>query len=256
MNSNDFITINDILSDVLMITDDEDLRNGLTLGYYQSQIQQALEELSYDTFFDVITDDIKFDNGFATRLTIDMPKNAFNIREIYLFNGDCCTPETSVIVHWKRLFNNKPRGTSYTAARVDSRRDQRDPFFPVDTTDISFPSSNLHWANIQNGLIMFSSGASGFANVRLVYNGTAGAIGDELAIPRFLRQAVIDFSSERALRVLKTKDSRKYRILWGDVAARLNDPRNGTWINAERRIKSLDTWQRNGVREWIGKPNY
>lgn len=256
MNSGDFITINDILSDVLMITDDEGLRNGLTLGYYKSQIQQALEELSYDTFFDVITDDIKLDKKFNTRLTVDMPDNAFNIREMYLFNGDCCTPKTSVIVHWKRLFNNKPRGTSYTAARVESGREQRDPFFPVDTTDISFPSTNLHWANIQNGLIMFSSNCSSFQNLRLVYNGTGGSIGDELSIPRFLRQAVVDFASERAFRVLKAKDPRKYRILWGDVSARLNDPRNGSWVKAERRIKSLDTWQRNGIREWIGKPNY
>lgn len=256
MNIGDYISINQILSDVLMLTDDEELKKGMTLGYYKSQIQQALEELAFDTFFDEQTDDVKLDSEFSTRLTLEMPKNAFNIREMYMFNGNCCTPSSSVIVHWKRLFNNKPGGTQYTAKRVDGGREQRDPFFPVDTTDISFPSTNLHYANIQNGLIMFSSNCSDYTHVRLIYNGTGGAIGDALVIPRFLRQAIIDFATEKALSVLKAKDPRKYRTLWIDTSNKLNDQVNGSWVKAERRVKSLDTFQRDTIREWIGRPNY
>lgn len=256
MHINNFVSSNEILSDVLMITNDEELRQGLTRGYYKSQVQQALEELAFETFFDEITDDIKLDSEFDTRLNFEMPKNAFNIRQIYLFNSDCCSPESSVIVHWKRQFNNNPGGTNYTGKRVDNNRAQRDPIYPTDTSDVTFPSSNLYWANIQNGLIMFSSNCSGFTNLRLIYNGTAGAIGDEPIIPRFLRQAVVDYATEKALRILKTKEPRKYRNAWLDVNAQLNDPRNGSWIKAERRVKSLDTWQRDSIKEWIGKPNY
>ncbi len=256
MNSADFVSMNQILSDVLMMTDDENLRKGITKGYYVSQMQQAIEELAFDTFFDEVTDDIKFDSEFSTRLNLEMPNNVFNIREMYLFNGACCTPESSVIVHWKRQFNNSQGGTAFTAKRVTGNRSQRDPIYPTDNTNPEFPSSNLYYANVQNGLIMFSSNCQGFTHLRLVYNGTGGAIGDEPIIPRFLRQAVIDFTVEKAYSVLKAKDSRKYRILWGDVAAKLNDPRNGTWVNAERRIKSLDTWARDEMKEWLGRPNY
>ena len=49
-----------------------------------------------------------------------MPKGIFNIREIYLYNDECCSPTVSQVVHWKRQFNNKGGGDGYTAKIKDS----------------------------------------------------------------------------------------------------------------------------------------
>ena len=45
----------EILSDVLKLADDESFKDN-SKGYYMSLIQQALQELAFDTFFDVRTE--------------------------------------------------------------------------------------------------------------------------------------------------------------------------------------------------------
>ena len=55
MNSNDFVSVNHILSDVLLEANDENLNIGFTKGWYISQIQQYLEERAFDSFYQEIT---------------------------------------------------------------------------------------------------------------------------------------------------------------------------------------------------------
>jgi len=177
----------------------------------------------------------------------------------------CCTPSSSVIVHWKRLYNNNKKGIGYTSKRVDRGRSRVDPIFGSAghhnghnrhvSTDGGITDS-LYYGNVQNGLIMLSVNSRGFSHLRLVYNSTGGAIGDEPVIPRFLRTVIVDYVVERTLRALKTKDRAKWRVLWGDADSRLNEPRNGSWVVAERRIKALDTWKRDTMREFTGRMNY
>lgn len=269
MDTSDKISVNLLLADILSFVDDESTRgHGFNKGYYISGIQKAVEELAYDTFFDVQTEDILLKEENKKNLAVEMPLNAFNIREMYLFNCccssddngvcGCCKPSSSVIVHWKRLYNNRGKGSAYTAKRVDRGRDNKDPFYNSDG-DIgtsTSPPNNLYYANVQNGLIMLSSNSTGYTHLRLVYNGTGGAIGDEPVIPRFLRNAIVDYVVERTLRALSAKDRVRWRVLWGDSYARLNDEKNGSWIKAERRIKTLDTWKRDTMREYTGRMNY
>lgn len=272
MDTADRISVNLLLADILTFVDDESTReHGFNRGYYVSGIQKAVEELAYETFFDVQTTDLPLNEENIKNLAIEMPPNCFNIREIYLFNctctdssdsdatvHGCCTPSSSVVVHWKRLYNNAGKGGSYTAHIVEKGRATPDPIYGAGTSFSTEATigSTLYYANIQNGLIMLSSNASGFSHIRLVYNGTAGAIGDEPAIPRFLRTVIVDYVVERVLRALSAKNPRKWRILWADAYARLNDFRNGSWVRAERRIKSLDTWKRDEMREYTGRMNY
>jgi len=272
MDTADKVSVNLLLADILSFVDDESTRNhGFNKGYYISGIQKAVEELAYDTFFDVQTKDILLLEENKKNLAVEMPPNAFNIREMYLFNctckdpdtdvdltHGCCTPSNSVIVHWKRLYNNRGKGAGHTAKRVERGRDTKDPFFSTDgdLSTLSSPPQSLHYANVQNGLIMLSINARGFSHLRLVYNGTGGAIGDEPIIDRFLRTAIVDYVVERTFRALTAKDPRKWRLLWGDTFARLTDDRNGSWIKAERRIKLLSTWKRDTMREYTGRMNY
>ena len=251
MNSNDFLTVNQILADLLINVDDEDFKKGFTKGFYVSKVQQALEELAFDTFYQEMTKDLDFP---TEQLNMPLPTNCFNIREIYLFSGECCEPSNSVIVHWKRLYNNSQGGKFYTAKKKQGMNP--DPFFNTtgfsnNTTD----ASTTYFANIQNGLLMFSSNSASYEKVRLVYNGMGGEIGDEPVIPRFLRQAVIDWSSEQFWRAMKAKNPR-LRPIWADIYNVLYDDRKGSWKRAQDRLKQMDTWEKDSMREYLGRMNF
>lgn len=241
------VSVNELLADILIQSHDEDLRSGFTKGYYISQIQRAVEDLGYDIFFQTITRDFKMDKK---KLILKMPNGSFNIREIYLFNGDCCSKDGSVIVHWKRLFNNLPGGTTHTAKRKENNTGQTDPIFDPFIRDFAFiPPTNLYYANIQNGTIMFSSNCADFDNIRLVYNGVGTEdIGDEPVIPRIIREAVIDFVLESIFRAKYAKD-RTFRAQWSDAYNKYHNPVDGSKIRAERRVKKLGSWKREGLKE-------
>jgi len=250
MQSNDFLSVDEILADVLLEVNDEEIRSGLKKGWYTSKIQQALEELSFDTFFDEVTLDLPFDK---VKLSLEMPRNAFNVREIYLFNGDCCSPDSSVLVHYKRLYNNRGKGIGHTAKLKESGQNTLDPFFATRTHFVNRGAGrNAHYANIVNGLIMLSSNAAGFDKIRLVFNGMSGAIGDEPVIPRFFRQAVMGFVVEAFWRFMKPRD-KSARLFWADADRKLNDPRQGTWRQAKMRITSMDQWKKQSLKEYLGR---
>lgn len=254
MNSNDFTTVNHILADVLVSTNDENLASGRTKGWYISQIQQAIEELSFDTFFDRVTRDFDMPDNFM----LDLPKNCFNIREVYLHNGTCCATTTSVIVHHKRLFNNKPYGESYTALRTDDKTGNSDPFYPNPsnlTSRITGESSDLYYYNIQNGMLMLSSECSGYEKVRIIYNGMGGEIGDEPIIPRFFRQAVKDWVVERFWESMKSK-GRQYAANWQESYNVLHNRATGSWNKARMRITSMDTKEKESLRLYWSRGNW
>tara|TARA_Y100000593_G_C4323838_1_gene345642 strand:+ start:2551 stop:3288 length:738 start_codon:yes stop_codon:yes gene_type:complete len=245
MNSNDFISTNQLLADILINVNDEDYKqHGFTKGFYVSAIQQALEEMSFDTFFDEQTMDVDIPSNFRIR----MPKNIFNIREMYVHKGTCCSPRSSAIVHWKRLYNNKGGdGSQYTAKR---KNEGSDPIYRPKLT-ISGIDGAAIYANIQNGTIMLSSNVSGYSKLRIIANGMGVEIGDEPVVPRFLRQVTIDWVTERTFRALAAKDMR-LRNLWSDSSMKLQQSQ----LKAERRIKGMDTWERDSMREYLGRLNY
>lgn len=264
MDINDFLSVDEILSDVLMNTNDEALRKGFSKGWYVSQIQQSIEEISLDSFYDIQTRDFDMD---TVNLSLEMPKNAFNIREMYLHNGDCCEPDSFAIVHWKRLHNNKGRGAVSTGKQVEGGRAEIDPFFGgtffvsrLGTTGSTSGSrtvrgENVRYANIYNGLIMFDPGAAEFTKVRLVYNGLGGELGDIPVIPRFFRQYCIGFVCEKFFGVRKVEVPGE-RIHWVDWSTKLNDPRNGLEIKALKRISSMNKWEKESLNEYLGRANY
>lgn len=251
MDSVDFITINDILFNVLQTVDDVEFREGLSEGWYTQQVRDGLDELAYDTFFDQRTVDLDFP---TKTFALDMPKNAFNLREIYLFTNECCRPETSVRVNWKRLFNNKGKGPDYTAKRVEAGRSASpDPFFPNSFAGVRFDTffDGNHFANVQNGQIMFSSQSSGFTKVRLVFNGLGEDVDDLPVVPRFFKQAITYWVVERFFEVKKTREPRRFSVLHRDAFTKMTLHME----KAERRIKSLNKWQRDDMNEYLGRIN-
>lgn len=270
MQANDFVSINHLLAEATANVNDRNFRQGFSKGWYVSRIQDALQELAFDTFYQKLTRDYTFPTD---KLAMEMPKNAFNIREIYLFNCgceedsttgstseacdsncECCKPTTSVIVHWKRLYNNRGMGGFYTAKVREDGNSRIDPFFDYNSPESFITSRGTnYYANIVNGLIMFSPDSRSFNKVRLVYNGMGGEIGDEPIVPRFFERAVIDYVEERFYNAKKAEDPRRYRTLWSDAYQRINDLRIGSWRKAQMRISSMNTFEKESLEEYISE---
>lgn len=247
MQANDFVSMRHIMAEVTKTVNDEDFRSGFSPGWYTSRIQDALQELAFDTFFQILTRDFDFPSD---SLTLEMPKDCFNIREIYLYNGDCCSPQTSVKVYWKRQYNNNGKGEGYTASvKLNGQGNSFDPFMPsFHNGGMQFSTSNLYYANVQNGMIMFGSNVGvSFNKVRLVYNGMGGEIGDEPIIPRFFERAVNDYVKMKFYDAMKSRDSRTFRVLWADAKQDLSE----SWYKAEKRIKTISTWEFDNLNEYI-----
>ena len=252
MNTNDFVSLDIILADVLVLCGDENTRI-YPKGWYVSQVQKALEELSIDTFWNERTVDVPLDK---IKLQSKIPENMFNPREVYLWKGDCCSPETSVIVHYKRHYNNKPGvgGTGHTARRKEGG--VYDPFFsPFRENSGQSRVSGLYYANIQGGIMMHSSSSAEYDMVRFVGNAYGGNIGDAPIIPRFLREATIDWVVEKYFRARYGRDV-QYRVRWIDSENKLNKRFDGSWDKAKYRIKNMDTWEMNSMKEYFGRMNY
>lgn len=241
MDSNDFVSVNHILAESLVNVNDQELRNGFTKGWFISRIQDALQELAFDTFYQEMT----IDDNLPSNLRLPMPTNAFNIRQIYLFNESCCNISNSVAVHWKRLFDNKGSSTTYTS-RIKSgypSRSTTEPFLPAHSG-----GDRSYYANIQNGIIMFSSSCSKYSRVRIMYNGMGAEVGDEPVIPRFFERYINDYVEERYYSAMKARQPKKYRVLWADAYSKTE----ASLVKAKMRISSMNTFEKESLEEYIG----
>jgi len=257
-----FVTTNEILSDVVKLLKDEDFRLS-SQGYYTSLIQQALQELGFDTFFDERNDTFDIpQNGI-----LDMPKGAFNLRQMYVFNGDRCNIGTAKNVYFKRNFI---KGNSSGFVARNKGDNAGDPFYQDGAQrsrgkhDVNIYNATrndineLYFYGIQNGMIMLSDSAKRFDKVMMVFNGTGGEIGEAPIIPTFLRQAVKDWVSNMGLEIKLTDltgdpSFNAWAAIKSMVDTRLNKEFTGSWAKAESRVKSLDTKEREDYKEYFSK---
>ncbi len=234
-----------MLADILQQVDDLNFRKGKSKGWYYSQLEQAMTELSYDTFALKATCDIKIDQkNFA----VEIPEEMFNIREVYLISPDKNGVFTnSANVYHKRLFNNRGKGSSYTAKVRRSGSDgfngdnggNGDPFY---ANYVPINQENLYtWAVIGRTL-MLSSNVTGFTHVRIVANTTAAKLGDAPIILRILRQAIKAYVCVEFFSAMKAKD-KAYRADWADWTA----IKEKEWGKAAKRISSMDTAEKESL---------
>jgi len=256
-----FVSIDELLNDILPLVDDERLEVN-TKGYYTSMIQQALEALAFETFFDERRETEPFP---VETLTMMMPKGAFNLRNVYIFNGTECNIWNSRKVWWKRNYYTKGKG--YIA---NNKGDQtRDPFISGSSFLDRYESKELiryrntldraYFYEVQNGMVMFSKQCACYQSVMLEFNGTGCDIGDVPIVPMFLRAAVKDYVCEFTLRIRMAKDqTNKWGGLWKIYEQRLNmDERygigTGSWGKAQQFVKNMNTSQRAELKEYLSK---
>lgn len=242
MNSADFISIDSVVSEVASIVDDMDFSKGLSKGWYISRGRDFLDEISFDTFYDEQTKDITINKE---TMNLKLPENCFNVRQMYLHNGNC-NITSSPKVYWKRNFNNKNSGTGHTADIKEGYSNIGDPFLPS-AQGMSRGYHNLYYANMQNGILMLSSSCSSYDKIRIIYNATFGSITDIPIIPRFFKRAAVDYIEERVYSVLKARNPRLYRAIWSDVFTK----REQSMQKARMRASSMSTFEKESLNEYI-----
>jgi hypothetical protein len=249
MNANDFVSVEKILAEVTQTVNDKDFKNGFPKGWYISRIHDAIQELAIETFFFKVTMDFEL----PEKLQLPMPPDTFNIREIYLYNGERCAPAKTQVVYFKRLFNNKFTGEGYTAKVKDDGSNSADIFQPnqrwFSDNRQGFYGPKYYYG-VQDGLIMFSNDCRTYPFVRIVFNGLGGVDGETPIIPRFFQRAVVDFVEERWLNAMKLRNPRTYNSMWRDAADRLAS-HTGNWKKAIKRSSAMDTSEKESMEEYM-----
>ncbi|HHT9135889.1 MAG TPA: hypothetical protein ACFYEK_01450 [Candidatus Wunengus sp. YC60] len=232
----------------------------LSRGFYYALIQQAFEKLALDTYFDEKREDFDLPDS----LTIPLPETCFNVKNVYMFQGNICDVTSSKKVYWKRNYFTK--GNGYIA-NDKGNHNAGDPFYDNHGDDVHFHGDQTYarfngnvehrlFYNIQQGNIMFSSSCKNHGKVHIHYNGSGCKIGDAPIIPIFLRTAMEDFVTEAALRFKMANDPTNYKM-WRDLQSeyksRLLAPYTGSWEQAEYRVKTLNSSQREELKEYLGR---
>ena len=198
LNPQDYISIQEILADVLVALNDED-QHLLTPGFYNATVKLGLDSMGYDIPFLEVP---PFDVEMPDDLMIPMPKGCYNLRSITIYTG---TPDDVGYVenvYWRKNARNRGKGTGFTA-RVNAYNIS-DPFIRVYVNEYS-----LYYFTVQNGVIHLSDACQYYDYVRLVYNGIPSKNLDSVKmIPPQLQEALVLYTVERCAGFLKLKDNK------------------------------------------------
>lgn len=261
----DFISADEILSDVMSFTGEERLE-GVTRGFIYSQMNKCLEELSYHTFFSVISK--TFD--MPSSLNIEIPPMVFNVKEIFGYNGDDCTIENSETIYWKRNFYSPGSGRGYVARnreknihdpfhssyRYDRRLQASTPYME-DANVTNKSGQRLYYYGYEQGNLMFSENCKIFSNVLIKFNGIWALDTSKPSIPRYFRQVITDWCVERVFRKKKVMNPQMFRIQWTDAMQTLDrNGFNGSWYEAEKIVKRMGTKEKQDLNEYLSRLNY
>ena len=259
----DFISAEEILSDVMSFTGEERLE-GVTKGFIYSQMNKCLEELSYHTFFNVVSKTFPMPSDYK----LDVPAMVFNIKEIYGYNGDACTVQNSENIYWKRNFFSPGTGAVARSKEVNTN----DPFYSspgfdrrIKATTSTYSdnflddkdSNRLYYYGYEQGRLFFSQTCGAFSNVLIKFNGIWVLDTSKPSIPRYFRQVITDWCVERVFRKKKILNPNLFRIQWSDAVQLLDrNGFNGSWYEAEKVVKRMSTKEKQDLNEYLSRLNY
>lgn len=229
-------------------------------GFLMAHLQRAWEELNMETSFI----DGHADFNMPKNLSIPLPSDCFDVRNVYVFTGDACVIGRSRKVYPKRNYWTKGKG--YLAN--DKGYNNPDPFFnshnflPQDKSlirynDISDINSILFY-NVQNGVLMLSSSCVGAGNrVHIHYGSTGCDVGEAPIIPVYFKTAMEDYVSEGALRFRMANEpsnAKLWQALQQTYAIRLDkEGFNGSWHKAAQRARKMSTDERTSLSTYLNR---
>lgn len=251
---NNSITANEVIADITSAIGDEDFM-WFSKGWYISRINDAINSLAMDTLYHRQTEDFFEWNDGTCRF--DLNSNVINLKEIYLFSKSCsddvcsstcgCNQKAFTDVVWKRLHNNT---NNFETAKIHKNNRS-----VLNNREIATGfNSQIVFCNIQNGELMFSSNAENYSVLRLVYDGFPYDAGSVPTVPIQFKEFVSGYVQEKALRSIKNKDKSR-RTDWADIHAIVYTGTGSTVslkLAAERRAKSINTFQRESLKDNFG----
>jgi hypothetical protein len=244
-NPNNFMSINEVLSNVMMILNDED-NSKLSPGYYIAQVHDGIDELGFDVDFIPQTIDIKI----PPDLMIDMPEGLFNLKDINIYKGTPDKVGYAETCYWRKGVQTRGKETGVTA-NVNSFS-RTDPFFRCHVWE-----NSLYYFSVQNGIIRLSDACQNYDYVRLTYSGIPSQKLDFVKmIPPEVRKGLVDWVTVRCAQSLKSRDNR-YRIIELDAQRSLDEyGYNGSWHEAKERLRRLDKKKMRDTILYNAKLNY
>jgi hypothetical protein len=284
VNSSDFISVDEVVSEAASFLRDEEFTHGLGKTFYEMLAHRAIEDLALNTFFQTVTKDIYDWNACGT-LIISTPKNLFNIKGLFLFNsscdkkrcgtdndqcadsstdncnqnancgddvGECCKSKSCWTefqeAHWKRNFNRFGSTGVKTAKIAPGHYDK------VYLTERGAPSGLIYFG-MQNGEMCFSDNANCYKNLRIIANGF-GTDNDKLPIiPRELRRVIVDtIKYKGCIAIMPTHPEygNMYKVYYNELYGDGSIQNPGSYLAARRFIISMNSKQRNDLFEYFG----
>lgn len=261
MDSSSFITANYALSKILIRTNDQELRKGITKGWYIGAIQEALAELAFDTFYNIEVCDIYNwnENG---EYKVSLPKGCFSVKELYLFNGSKGGEiEAYQPIDFKVRYDNRGHAShgfdgEIQSAGRNSGIDVMRPSIPI--------SSGLLYGNIESGMVMLSESCDEWDNLRIKYYGVQFDVGETPCIPIYLEAAVEDYVVFNFFEAKMAEDPRFYSglydrakiKLYGDGSWGQSVKSRGTWGVAKVRVNQLSDFEKRKLKEYYARANH
>lgn len=263
MEDFDYIEPGYIIRNVSQTVGDPEFKSGLTRGWYITQLANCLDEVGYDMPFKPKWIDLEIGPGKdidPTILQFQVPKQIWNIDQIYVWNGECCSPNCSQAVYWKRQYHNGRGGPGYTATRKDSTNGDNsiDPFLPMwEFYTIDVLPSNVYWFNVQNGVLMVSPSCGSWQKLRIVYYGTYGDVGSAPIIPRYFGKLMEDWNKWKWLDSAAIRNPGKgYQGLALNAKDEVYNMRTGSWWSVMDRVSRMSNKERSDFATYLNMGNW
>jgi len=263
----EMLTPNDILSEVLMYTGEQRYEN-VTKGFIVSQMNKCLKALSYHTFF--TETHMHFD--LNDKRLIDIPAGVFNIKEVYLFNGDQChIGENTANVYWKRNYFAPTGNGSVSRNKGNDGSNGKDPFYSSQSSyssiarggsGISQPGTTLSNTTFfygeSNGTLMFSPNCSTYSKVMIKFSGIWQFDDKTPTIPAVTQEVLVDWCTEAVFRAKVLVNPQLFRTIHKDAEMRLGyKPESfyGSWYKAKTLLTKMGGKKKEDLKEYLSRLN-
>lgn len=236
-----YISPDEIIAEATELVMDTAMRR-FSYGNYLSQVQRALAELAFDTYFD----DRAAEFEIPDTLVIDVNSiGMVSLERIFVFNGEC-TPDNIQPVWYARGFT-RFRGAGFKQQKGTGNGN------PIMDDVYSHGASTLYYSII-DGQIMLSDACSAYAKVMLRYRGMGCKLGDKPIVPNELREAVTNYVAIKQVTKLLSEDPSR----WSTVLANLKRDQYGNggldvgaWQQAKRRVQAVDIKEKEDVSNYL-----
>lgn len=264
-----YIKVDDVLFNIAGFSGDTGFKQ-IPKGFYVNLVSDAFIELNMETMMMDGHADFKV-SDYPEHLSISLPSDCFNVRNIWIYDGDVCDIGRSHKVWHKRNFYSQGKG--YLANRTG--HNTNDPYYLNDNLDNSMQRStvdnkslirydnpstvnNTLFYNIQNGVLMLSSSCrNAGTKIHIHYASTGCEVGEAPVIPIFYKRAIEDWGTEGALRFKIANDPANAKLwmsLQQTYERRLDiSGFNGSWHNAVTKARTMSKDEKEALSIYLGK---